>query len=277
MKVIIFLLASVVAAQASLFDWNALQVTWNAVPFLGWDNVPRQVSEIKGGNFELKDDLCATSKGKMVGQRYWNKQDPTLMLLFDKNGFIAGIQNSFPKSKYTPPAQLQNKNYVDDGDYWTLSAYFIDPSLICGAGRTKEDFDKTGTGTGLWVHMGPDPIKDSYHVPMAENDIKPSKWGHGRCFPTMGKHYWYNVTKDMDCKDMVPNCLLYNGGKLTSFCFSTNGNYQSNRFDNPHPSASVIKAFMDPEPDCFFTEPSYKIDSTIHVFFNSNARLGSLC
>jgi len=280
MKVIIFLTMALAAAQASLFDtssWNALRVTWNAIPFKGWDKVPRQVSEMKG-DFVLKDDLCATGKGNLIGQRYWYKdKDPALMLLFDKNGFIAGIQTSVLKSAFTPPAQLQNKNFADDGDYWTLSAYFIDPSLICAAGRTQDEFNKTGTGTGLWIQMGPNAVTDSYHVPSSEDEIKTSKWGHGKCFWTMGQHYWYNVSKDMSCDDFVPNCLLYNGGKLNAFCFATNGNFPSDRYDWPHPKNTVIKQFMDPEPDCFFSDPTYKIESTIHIYFNDNARLGSLC
>jgi len=245
------------------------------VPLLGWDKVPRQLSEIKG-DFALKDDLCAAGKG-LVGQRYWYKQDPALMLLFDKNGFIAGIQTAILKSSFTPPAPLKNKNYADDGDYWTLSAYFIDPSLICGAGRTQDEFNKTGTGTGLWVQMGPNAVTDSFHVPETETEMKKTKWGSGRCFLTMGQHYWYNITKDMSCDYVVPNCILYNGGKLTAFCFATNGNFPSGRYDFPHPTNKVVNKFMDPEPDCFFSDPTYKTQSTIHVYFNDNARLGSLC
>jgi len=278
MKVIIVLLLAV-AAQASLFDtssWDSLRVTWNMVPFKGWDKVPRQISEMKG-DFVLKDDLCATGKGHIVGKRYWYKEDPALMLLYDKNGFIAGIQTAILKSKFTPPAPLQNKNYADDGDYWTLSAYFIDPSLICGAGRSQEEFNKTGTGTGLWIQMGPNAVTDSYHVPSTENEIKTSKWGFGKCFWTMGQHYWYNITKDMSCNDVVPNCLLYNGGKLTAFCFATNGDFPSDRYDWPHPTNTVVNKFMNPEPDCFFTDPTYKTQSTVHIYFNDNARLTSLC
>jgi charged multivesicular body protein 7 len=278
MKVIIFLLGALVAVEAGLFPdlrkWDALKVTYSLNPIKGFDNLPRQLSENK--DFELRDDLCATGNGKLIGQRYWHKKDHTLSLLFDKNGYIAGIQTSLLKSQFTPPAHLQNKNYVADGDYWTLSAYFIDPRLICGAGRSKEEFEKTGTGTGLWIQMGP-KATDSYHVPAKEDEIKSSKWGSGRCFPAMGQHYWYNVTKDMSCNDFVPNCMLYNGGKLNAFCFAINGMFEGPRYDTPHPTNEKIKMFMKPVPDCFFTDPSYKVESTIHIYFSKTAHYTSLC
>jgi hypothetical protein len=34
----------------------------------------------------------------------------------------------------------------------------------------------------------------------------------------MGQHYWYNVSRNMDCKDFFPVFLLYNkNGFLTGF------------------------------------------------------------
>jgi charged multivesicular body protein 7 len=273
--VIFFVIASVADAFFHSSKWDALRVTWNINPFKGFDYLPRQLPENK--DFEFKDDLCATGGGKLIGQRYWNKQDPTVMLLFDKNGFIAGIQSTVLKSKFTPFDYLKDKNYIDDGDYWTLSAYFIDPSLICGAGRSKEEFEKTGTGTGLWIQMGPNAVTDSYHVSAQESEIKGSKWGHGKCVPTMGQHYWYDVSKDMTSDKFVPNCLLYTGGKLNAFCFATNGDFNSSRYDYPHPKNTDIAKFLDPLPDFFYTDPSYKVSSTIHVYFTTTGHLTNLC
>lgn len=273
----------VAASQAGLIpdlsrNWTNLKVTWSPVPEnpLGWgfNSLPRKLSDNK--DWELRDDLCATSGGKFLGQRYWYKKDATLNLLFDKNGYIAGIQNSVEKSKFK--ASASNKNFVDDGDYWTMTAYFIDPSLICGTGRTEEEFTKSGTGTGLWIQTGPNPLTDVFHAPEKENEIKQTKWGSGKCFYTMGQHYWYNITKDMDCDaDLVPNCILYNGGKLTSFCFAINGYFDSKRFDWPHPKKDVINKFMDPVPDCFANNPAYSVQSTIHVYFVDAPQITSWC
>jgi len=279
-SVILATLLSALAVQAHLPDfslnWSALRVSWYANPLSSWafDGVPRTLEE--NNQFVLLDDQCAAGGQKFVGQRYWFNQDPSVILLFDKNGIIAGIQSAAPKSEFTPESGLL-KYYIDDGDYWTLTAYFVDPSTICTQGRTPDDLQKQGTGTGLWLQYGPNAIKDSVNIPNAEKDIKNSKWGFGKCFYTMGQHYWYNVSKSQDCGDFVPNCLLYNQGKLTGFCFAKNAVLESQRYDNPAPTAPVVKAFLDPVPDCFFSDPSYSKLSTIHVFFIDQPQLTSWC
>jgi len=273
-----FVLALALFASAAYADplWNSLRVTWNPNPFSKWGfvGVPRDLTGDLG-NFHSRDNQCQVAGAKFLGQRYWWKDDPALTLLYDTNGIIAGIQTSLPKSAFTPPATLTNKNYQDDGDYWTLTAYFVNPSTICGAGRSKELLASQGTGTGLWIQWGPDPVKDSIQVPTSEEEMKKTNWKYGHCFWTMGKHYWYNVTKDMSCDNFIPNCVMYNKGKLTAFCFSINAGFTSPRYE--HPTAEISKKFIDPVPDCFFKDPTYKKLSTIHIYFIDNPRTGSFC
>jgi charged multivesicular body protein 7 len=262
-------------------DWNALKVSWWADPRWGFDKLPRTLAE-NNGDFELKDDQCATGGGKFVGQRYWHKKDPALILLFDKNGIIAGVQTSSLKANFTPYAKMINKNYIDDGDFWTLTAYFVDPSKICSEGRTTEQLLSEGTGTGLWLQQGP-TATNSIKIPMTETEMRQTKWGYGKCFPTMGQHYWYNVSKDMDCDDFVPNCILYNHGKLTAFCFAKNNLDYSTPlrykygYDNPAPKNTQLHLFLNPVPDCFFKEASYKVASTMHFYFIESPKAASWC
>jgi len=243
--------------------------------------MPRDLAD--NTQFEKKDDLCADGGKKFLGQRYWYKQDPTFMLLFDKNGIIAGMQNSMLKSKYTPPAQLQ-KYYGDDGDYWTLTAYVVDPSIICSQGRSKADLASQGTGTGLWLQYGPDPIQDSIKLPDSEEEMKKTLWGNGKCLKSMGMHYWYNQSLGSNCDDLLPNCILYNGGKLNAFCFSTAANLapidplaDPNRWDWPSPTALILRTVMDPVPTCFFTNPKYWVQGTVHVYFTDDAQHQDNC
>jgi len=271
------------SAQGLLFPdltkWTNLRVSWYANPLSSWgfDGVPRTLADNKE-QFQLKDDACANGAGKFLGQRYWYKNDPTVILLFDIQGTIAGIQSSILKSEYTPAHDLQ-QYHIDDGDYWTLTAYFVDPSTICTTGRSAQDLSDQGTGTGLWLQYGTDPVANSVSIPVLESDIKSTKWGYGKCFWTMGQHYWYNVSKSMDCADFVPNCLLYNQGKLTGFCFASNVNVdkESQRYDNPAPTNNVVNKFLDPVPDCFFSDPSYSTLSTVHVYFADEPQLTSFC
>lgn len=67
--------------------------------------------------------------GPFAGVRYWKDSDPSLMLIFDVNGIIAGIQTAVPKTEFTPMAgPTVNHPWIDDGNYWVLTAYFVDPS-----------------------------------------------------------------------------------------------------------------------------------------------------
>jgi len=277
-KIILAVLFFATAAYADP-AWNSLRVSWSALPvsLWGFDKLPRDLAD--NTQFEKKDDMCADGGKKFLGQRYWYKQDPTLILLFDKNGIVAGIQNAAPKSRYASPPQLQGKYYIDDGDYWTITTYFVDPSTICSQGRSKADLASQGTGTGLWMQYGPDPIKDSVRIPDSEEEMKKTKWGHGICYQSMGVHYWYNVSQTMDCNDFVPNCILYNGGKLNAFCFATGANLidLSHRWDFPAPLNIVLNKFFDKTPDCFFTNPHFFLVSTMHIFFNDDPRSLDKC
>jgi charged multivesicular body protein 7 len=158
-----------------------------------------------------------------------------------------------------------------------MTAYFVDPSTICTTGRTKDDLEKQGTGTGLWLQHGPNSLTDCVNIPLKEDDIKKTKWGNGKCFKTMGVHYWLNMSKGMDCSYNVPNCLLYNGGVLTAFCFTNNFHHDSKRYDSPAPTPEVENKFLDPVPDCFFQDPSFAIQSTMHVFFTESPFTTSWC
>jgi len=261
-------------------NWTNLRVTWSLNPLNTWgfDGLPRKVSEANS-DWELKDDQCQAG-GKFLGQRYWYKKDPAVVLLFDKNGIIAGIQTLSLKSKFAnPPKNLIGKNYQDDGDYWALTAYFVDPQTICTTGRTEDELKQQGTGTGLWIQVGPNPLTDVTNIPRDEAAIKQTKWGFGKCFRTMGQHYWYDVSEDTSCDSFFPNCLLYNGGKLTGFCFTENVDLtkDSKRFDSPAPTPKVINKFLDPVPKCFYSEPSYQVISSIHVYFIDSPRVASQC
>lgn len=54
---------------------------------------------------------------------------------------------------------------------------------------------------------------------------------------SLGRHYWYNISKDMDCKDFYPMFLLYNKkGRLTGFGWVSMGRAESSRYEHPPPN-----------------------------------------
>jgi len=266
--IIVISLISLLKIASSDPTWNDLRVTFGVNPFSQWDfdELPRNANgDLQ--SFALKDDQC-TAGSLFVGKRYWYDKDPAVLLIFDVNGYIAGIQSSAPKTVWTPAANMLGNYVLADGDMYTETVYFVDPSTICNGGRTADQYASQGTGTDLYIQMGPDPLKDIFKVPINEADMKTTKWGYGKCFWGMGQHYWYNVTSDMSCANFVPYCLLYNNGKLNAFCFSLNAPLTSERYE--HPTATQAKGFLDPVPDCFKSDPTYATLSTMHVYLTSN-------
>jgi len=272
MKAIFILFVAVFTGVLSTPAWNDLRTTFGIDPFSKWDfaEMPRDLSQ-DTKEFTLMDngDTCASGAGPFVGKRYWADSDPAVILLFDGSGYIAGIQTAVPKSSgWVPPAHFVNRYVINETDYYTLTAYFVDPNRIC-KGRSSAEFASEGTGTDIYIQVGTNPLTDYFQVPNNEADIKTTKWGFGKCFYMMGQHYWYNVTAGMNCDDFVPYCLLYNNGVLNAFCFSISYNVQpSQRYEHPTPTAA--KGFLDPVPDCFFNNPTYAKLTTMHVYTTSN-------
>jgi len=206
-------------------SWNDFRITWSANIGLGkwtFDNLPRTVWDAKDMGWEKKDDFCKV-QGPFKGQRYWFKMDfgmdPAVLLIFDKNGYIAGIQTHLPKGAKIPTKELNNKYFIEESDGGvTLTMYFIAPSRICD-GRTEENFENEGTGTGFYIQNGPDPLQDIFHTPKYEEDAVKEGWVGRNCLPTMGRHYWLDVHKDSDCNKIRPFFLLYNQGELNAFAF----------------------------------------------------------
>lgn len=50
-----------------------------------------------------------------------------------------------------------------------------------------------------------------------------------------GRHYWYDISADMNCDDFYPMFLLYNSGHLTGFGWVAQGNAASPRYEHPPP------------------------------------------
>lgn len=81
-----------------------------------------------------------------------------------------------------------NRDTIAGVDSYILTAYFVDPSTICQSGRSAASLKTEGTGNGLWLQNGTNPIQDSVSVPMDEDSAVGTKWVKGACFPTMGMY-----------------------------------------------------------------------------------------
>lgn len=98
------------------------------------------------------------------------------MLVFDGNGFIAGIQTIVPKDKalndqyhqFSTDKFYQTGSFFGDEVYFATT-YFVDPSIICNGGRTQSEFDNQGTGNLIAMQTGP-TIADLHYPPLTQDD-----------------------------------------------------------------------------------------------------------
>ncbi|XP_019628073.1 PREDICTED: uncharacterized protein LOC109472673 [Branchiostoma belcheri] len=253
--------------------WDGLKVTFGVNPFgNNFDSMPRttDMAEEKGWT-QFGEKTC--SAGTWQGFRYVKNSDPAVILLFDKNGYIAGMQmgvyksdlpsdGSIPPSRITPP-------WIEDRskDMLLLTAYFIQPSKICRAGRTDAEYQAEGTGTGLYIQTGPNSTSDVMAAPLRQADADGTDWTRGECFWAMGQHYWYKFRPDMNCDDFYPVFLMYNDGRLNGFGWNINTVLDSPRYESPPTGA--LSLFFAQKPPCF-DEHVRRGLSTLHIYLDDS-------
>ena len=93
-----------------------------------------------------------------------------MVLIFDVNGFIAGMHSVVAKKFVGGPFDIAGSIWyrsdnVLGNDVYLTTAYFVDPELICGNGRDKSSFDASGTGDRLLFQNGP-TFNDVYVSPL---------------------------------------------------------------------------------------------------------------
>uniref|UniRef100_A0A1W7R968 Venom protein n=1 Tax=Hadrurus spadix TaxID=141984 RepID=A0A1W7R968_9SCOR len=267
-------LFSIVGICATEPTWTTLRVTWglNVLSKHVYAKLPLTTSETAEYGFHEIREGCAD--GKFRGRRYIKDNDPAVILIYDSKGFVAGIQSGLPiyevdRVKTTYPFSSNPIFQLFDDTYFR-TVYFMDPSYICKSNRTKKEF-KNNIGTGLWIQNGSNPNVNLIKVPIKKDELKSTKWTKGKCFVSMGRHYWHDVKKDMSCDNFFPYFLLLNRGKLTGFGFASVGNFEfSTRFE--HPKKQDFSKFFDPVPQCLENEFDQTGGfSTMHVFFSVRA------
>jgi len=248
--------------------WDGLSVTFGVNPFDAnvFASMPRSEADAKRQGWTKIADCDNNSKFR--GIRYVKDNDYAVILLFDVQGYIAGIQCGVLKNATAgayPPTKMRGLIFQDDGARYTLTAYFTDPATICTTGRSHAEFLQDGTGTGLYIQNGSNPVTQSVKIPATQSGVGNTAWTLGHCFPAMGVHYWYDVSTDMSCDDFQPVFLLYNEKQLTAFGWALGTGQTSKRFE--HPPHAAFSAFLNPVPKCL---DNYAVLSTMHIYMTAH-------
>jgi len=272
----LLLVANFHASLSQELIWDDLRLTYNINPFGHFNRVPRT---IRDPNFEEQGWVsisadCANN-GAFNGNQYMVPGDYSAVLLFDVNGVIAGIQQLLNKTAILGPDN--NVNYpalpvyqsisYEDQEYFVLTSYFVNPEIICTTGRNDSSLETEGTGTGLWVQNGTNPLSFVY-VPRNRSEGYEQGWTRNQCFPGMGSHNFNRVEEytGHNCTEMFPVFGLYNRvDELMGFGFISPGAIINHRFENP-PNAA-IQLILGETPQCVLDTNDRIGLTSMHVYF----------
>merc|ERR1712110_63661 len=131
----------IVSAQAEQ-TWYNLKTTWGPTPLQGFNDQPRTLEDAKNaGWLEVSNDC--DEGASFPGNRYAPPGDnPEMVLIFDVNGFIAGMHSVVAKKFVSGPFDIAGSIWyrsdnVLGNDVYLTTAYFVDPAIICKNGRDQ--------------------------------------------------------------------------------------------------------------------------------------------
>ncbi len=181
---IILLIKLLCCSSASSFllssntQWNDLKVTWGLNPFDSkfFVSLPRTEAEAREKGWK-REKNCS----QVNGNRYMQNGDRAVMLIFNANGIIAGVASGIPKGlPFNFPSKNIRKFFNDEGDLFSLSAYFVDPDSVCSNNKSTRQI----TGNRLVFKSKEFEVE----APLNINQMN-SFWTEGSCFSSMGMDF----------------------------------------------------------------------------------------
>ncbi|CAF0874634.1 unnamed protein product [Brachionus calyciflorus] len=242
-------------------NWNDLKVTWGINPFdsNNFQSLPRTVSEAVSRGW-IKEKNCS----QVNGNRYILNGDRAAILIFNARGIIAGIASYLPKGlPFNFPSEKIQPLFNDEGDGYTINAYFVDPESVCSAQLSAKQI----TGDRLIIKGQSKEL----NIPLEQTQLS-NFWTPGKCFYTMGAHYWADIegtelNESTNKDNFTPLFLLYNKGKLNGFGWSFNADLPSKRFE--HPTEQNFGMFFKKVPKFLLDPAQSNIISTLHIYLDS--------
>lgn len=272
-SIILALLACTVASAQRDVAWDDLRIKWDLNIFdeNSFRQYPVTQSDAEDQGFSLVDDRACDDG--LPGLRFAEGGDLSTIIVYDVNGYIAGVQMAISQADGEAnsggfPFDAQpvfRPDTINEVDYWVLAAYFIEPAQVC-VGRTEAEFEESGTGTGLFIMTGAE-LTEYENPPNFQEEVDMTDWTQGYCFVSMGEHYWYNMSVDLDCNEFFPVFLLFNQGELTGFGWSVQGVYPSEHTE--YPPSFVLNLFINPIPECLPPLVDTIGVTTQHIYFNA--------
>jgi charged multivesicular body protein 7 len=274
------LLVLVFVALTNAAQWTDLRVQYDINPVGHFRRKPKLEREaVELGWRPVTPTGDCSNGGQYNGFRYIEPEEDSLVLIFDVNGVIAGMQMLLAHSailsenntfQYSDVPHFNNATF-EGAEYFVLTAYFVNPSIICTSGRNESDLITVGTGEGVWVQEGPTPTT-FLEIPMLREEALLTGWSDNNCLGGMGTHSWYRMEDyaTTNCTVQTPVFGMWNRQmELQGFGFSAVGLTAKSNFENP-PTAAVRLITGAPAPECLFEMSDLVGLTTMHVYFIDN-------
>jgi len=271
-----FLLVCFCVSSAIAQKWPNLKTTFG-ISLNPWSKnfhaQPLTQDEAIEDGFQPSD--TANNCQKFLGKAYGVPGEPSIVLLFDKDGQLAGSQSVLLKSAVEgSTVPFANIPAYQEGSYfgeeaWLTTAYFVDPETICEGLSISRD----GTaGDRLWIQLGETP--DNFlKIPLTRDELDSTLagsvsegWNSHYCFLGMGMHYMeFNYDPDQRCEYVFPLQILYHDGELIGFVWQHLAQLPGDRWE--HPSEKAASKIIKMRPKCVGVLAASPGLSTLHHYF----------
>ncbi len=97
--------------------------------------------------------------------------------------------------------------FFDGAASYFVTAYTVDPDVICSSGRSEDEFLEQGSGNTVVFQQSADPT-DLMVIPLTTAEMAEQwdgVWYEHNCFLNMGVHYFnFNYDPNQDCQEAFP-------------------------------------------------------------------------
>ncbi|KAG8297763.1 hypothetical protein J6590_028596 [Homalodisca vitripennis] len=276
MLVLILYAFSAVFSLTHGLEWNSVKVKYTAL-FDGFYSIPLTVNDIKGEYVYLE-----THKEFPKASLYCYPNDPRVCPIYDGYGRICGLRVAYVKKDLAVRAKgnlpySYNKPIFKEGTAYGMDFYYIDVLFIKPEGLLANGGPASRTeqvGDGVYIRMDGQTWTE---MPRKEKDATAVGFTKQACFLGMGLHYFYNMTKGLDCNYHQPPFLLYEKGELAGLGLIPFGSFSKTKrgwFEDP--PKFVINTIVPNSPKCLADWVGKYGTISLHIFFKKSPRLTCL-
>ncbi|XP_075982744.1 uncharacterized protein LOC142980983 isoform X2 [Anticarsia gemmatalis] len=276
MDTIVTLLA--VVSTVTCIQYDGLRVKF------GWSSaladteyffaIPRTIAEVENEGWQRLE----RPPGALPELRMYCPPGKGVCPLYDTAGFIAGLMVAFPVDEYEASPVKPEKKFIkwqapaSQGEpareYWTATQYFVsEESLKAGAGPQVENGATLQDG-GVWVA---DLDGRLMRIPSTEAELNSTAFKKQNCIPNMGTHYYYNMTRDLKCEDILSWFAMTTQGDLVGTGFHMFGKVpiQKHRdwFERVPSVKQSIQVTIPFAPPCLLDWGEKYGVLSIHIYF----------